>query len=159
MRSMGTPRVNGWIPESTQINWCLAGRRHISCHCETSAHTGRGNPPVEGNQVTISAKNCGDSQLYRYFSIHFPSTRGDCHDQSADWFAMTGYLKAKPLNNNLPLCRNAPIFQKKYRGGQTAPVFWLANYSASPDSSSRARMDREIRLFSASTSVIFTRTT
>ena len=40
MRSMGTPRVNGWIPESTQINWCLAGRRHISCHCETSAHTG-----------------------------------------------------------------------------------------------------------------------
>ena len=57
MRSMGTPRVNGWIPESTQIKWCLAGRHHISCHCETSAHTGRGNPPAPWNQVTIITKN------------------------------------------------------------------------------------------------------
>ena len=29
----------------------------VSCHCETSAHTGRGNPPVERNQVTITTKN------------------------------------------------------------------------------------------------------
>ena len=29
-----------------QINWCLAGRLQFTCHCETSAHTGRGNPPV-----------------------------------------------------------------------------------------------------------------
>ena len=26
------------------VNWCLSGWLQVSCHCETSAHTGRGNP-------------------------------------------------------------------------------------------------------------------
>ena len=39
-----------------QIGVCRAVPR-ITCHCETSAHTGRGNPPVPWNQVTISTKN------------------------------------------------------------------------------------------------------
>ena len=156
---MGTPRVNGWIPESTQIKWCLAGRRHISCHCETSAHTGRGNPPVERNQETITDKNCGDSQLYWYFSIHFPSNRGIATTSLRTGLAMTVFFRVRTCKQQFTALPQCPIFQKKYRGCKTAPVFWLANYSASPDSSSRARMDREIRLFSASTSVIFTRTT
>ena len=72
------------------------------CHCETSAHTGRGNPPVEWNQVTITTKNRGDSHFlgaFRYVSF----LTGGLPHQSADWFAMTGNLKAKPLNTNL-LC-------------------------------------------------------
>ena len=51
-------------------------------------------------------------------------------------------------------------FYKEYRGRKTTPVwlFWKMDYSASVSSlsSSRARMDREMRLFSESTSVIFT---
>ena len=46
------------------------------CHCETSAHTGRGNPPVEWNQVTITTKNRSDFHSFRYYSVHFPSDRG-----------------------------------------------------------------------------------
>ena len=32
-----------------KINWCLKK----CCHCETSAHTGRGNPPVSGEMYRI----------------------------------------------------------------------------------------------------------
>ena len=48
-------------------------------------------------------------------------------------------------------------FLAKNRGSVACPGFQNGkNYSASSPSSSRARMDREMRLFSASTSVIFT---
>ena len=47
-----------------------------SCHCETSAHTGRGNPPAPWNQVTITTKNRSDSHSFRYYSVHFPTNRG-----------------------------------------------------------------------------------
>ncbi len=46
------------------------------CHCETSAHTGRGNPPVERNQVTITTKKRSKSHFLGKFSAHFPSNRG-----------------------------------------------------------------------------------
>ena len=62
----------------------VASRPQLSVIANQSADW-CGNPPVERNQVTITAKNCGDTHFYRYFSVHFPSNRGDCHDQSADW--------------------------------------------------------------------------
>ena len=43
------------------------------CHCETSPQTGRGNPPVERNQVTITTKNRKVSRSVGKLSIHFPS--------------------------------------------------------------------------------------
>ena len=46
------------------------------CHCETSAHTGRGNPPVEWGQVTIITKDWNNPRFLGYFSVRFPSIRG-----------------------------------------------------------------------------------
>ena len=70
---------------------------------------------------------------------------------------VTHLLSAMPTNPNLS---TSMCFYEEYRGRKTTPV-WLfrkMDYSASVSSlsSSRARMDREMRLFSESTSVIFT---
>ena len=68
------------------------------CHCETSAHTGRGNPPVEWNQVAITTKNRRSSHFLGAIRYISPLTGGLPH-QSADWFAMTGYFEAKPFKH------------------------------------------------------------
>ena len=46
------------------------------CHCERVAHTGRGNPPDEWNQGTITTKKRGSSHYSWCNSGHFPSNRG-----------------------------------------------------------------------------------
>ena len=46
------------------------------CHCERVAHTGRGNPPDEWNQGTITTKKRGSSHYSWCNSEHFPSNRG-----------------------------------------------------------------------------------
>ena len=77
---------------SEATNWCLSGWLPITCHCETSPQTGRGNPPVEWSQVTITTKNRRNPHFLgadRYIS---PLTGGLPH-QSADWFAMTVYTR------------------------------------------------------------------
>ena len=45
------------------------------CHCETSAHTGRGNPPAPWNWVSITTKY-RNAPVFGYYSVHFPSNRG-----------------------------------------------------------------------------------
>ena len=54
------------------INCCLKK----CCHCETSPQTGRGNPPDEWNQGTITTKKRGSSHYSWCNSEHFPSNRG-----------------------------------------------------------------------------------
>ena len=43
-----------------------------NCHCETSPQTGRGNPPVEWYQVTITTKNRNVSPFCREIIDTFP---------------------------------------------------------------------------------------
>ena len=72
----------------------------IACHCETSAHTGRGNPPVRGEMYRKASKKC---ELLRFLVVivtWFLSTGGLPH-QSADWFAMTDNFGRKATNTNL----------------------------------------------------------
>ena len=59
------------------------------CHCETSAHTGRGNPPVLRNQVTITTKKRSSSHYSRCLSVHFPSNRGIATTSLRTGLAMT----------------------------------------------------------------------
>ena len=93
---------------STQANWCLKK----CCHCETSPQTGRGNPPVEWNRVTITTKNRGDSQFSGYFSVHFPSNRGIATTSVRTGLAMTGNFEAK---------RQTPISLSAAVGSQESP--------------------------------------
>ena len=72
----------------------------VSCHCETSAHTGRGNPPVEWNQVAITTKNRRSSHFLGAIRYISPLTGGLPH-QSADWFAMTAFFECAFSNNNI----------------------------------------------------------
>ena len=68
----------------------------VSCHCETSAHTGRGNPPAPWNQVTITTKNRRNPHFlgaYRYIS---PLT-GGLPRQCAHWLAMTAIIRQTPI--------------------------------------------------------------
>ena len=74
LRRNGTRSTPGQAlsdPPRSPENWCLKK----CCHCETSAHTGRGNPPVERNQVTATTKN-SRSSLFWCFSVHFTINRG-----------------------------------------------------------------------------------
>ena len=64
-----------------------------------------GNPPVERNQVTITAKNRGVSHFSGAIRYVFHLTGGLPH-QSADWFAMTENFGVKLLNTNLRLYRS-----------------------------------------------------
>ena len=52
-----------------------------------------GNPPVERNQVTISAKNQGEFHNFLFFSVHFPSNRGIATTSVRTGLAMTGNLE------------------------------------------------------------------
>ena len=61
----------------------------------TSALKWCGNPPVERNQVTITAKNRGDFHSFRCCPVHFPSNGGIATTSVRTGLAMTGNLKAK----------------------------------------------------------------
>ena len=66
----------------------VASRPQLSVIANQSADW-CGNPPVERNQVIITAKNCGDTHFYRYFSVHFPSNRGIATTSLRTGLAMT----------------------------------------------------------------------
>ena len=80
----------------------------IRCHCETSPQTGRGNPPVEWNQVTITTKNHGELHLFWCFSVHFPTNRGIATPVCALARNDSNYS----TNKNFPGCCDT-IFRKK----------------------------------------------
>ena len=77
------------------------------CHCETSVHTGRGNPPVEWNQVTITAKKRGESRSSGSYSVHFHSNRGIATTSLRTGLAMTGNLETK---RQTPICLSHAFF-------------------------------------------------
>ena len=61
---------------------------NIRCHCETSAHTGRGNPPVSGEIYRIVPVRVEVAAVFGVNRSLFLSTGGLPH-QRARWFAMT----------------------------------------------------------------------
>ena len=75
-----------------------------SCHCETSAHTGRGNPPVERNQVTIPTQIAVTPPFFVTFRYISPLT-GGLPRQCAHWLAMTASIRQTPI------CRFAELTQ------------------------------------------------
>ena len=95
------PSQCAWkIPQSIRYSgMCISARLsfpgklvfEIICHCETAAHTGRGNPPVERNQGTITAKNPEKSHASGNYSVHFRSNRGIA--TSHGFLAMTGLFE------------------------------------------------------------------
>ena len=79
------------------------------CHCETSAHAGRGNPPVPWNQVTITTKNRNVSHSSGHFSVHFPSNRGIATPLKRTYFAMTAFFMAMTGNlGRIPTNTSSP---------------------------------------------------
>ncbi len=47
-----------------------------SCHCETSAHTGRGNPPVSGEMYRKAPGNTGVATIFGGNRYPIPFNRG-----------------------------------------------------------------------------------
>ena len=85
-----------------QIGVCRAVPK-ITCHCETSAHTGRGNPPVRGEMYRKAPRK---RKLLRFLVVivtWFRSTGGLSH-QCAHWFAMTALFS---VHFQTPICRFA----------------------------------------------------
>ena len=60
-----------------------------------------GNPPVEWNQVSITAKNRVKSCSSGNYSVHFTSNRGIATTSVRTGLAMTGNFGVSPTNNNL----------------------------------------------------------
>ena len=87
-RGRGGFSGRGSVRDGTS-NWCLIK----CCHCETSAHTGRGNPPVERNQVTITTKNRGGSLFWSAIRYISPLNKGIATTSVRTGLAMTGNLE------------------------------------------------------------------
>ena len=60
----------------------------VSCHCETSAHTGRGNPPVSGEMFRIVPEKRGLLRFLAVIATWFHGA-GGLPRQCAHWLAMT----------------------------------------------------------------------
>ena len=85
-------------PVMPTINWFLKK----CCHCETSAHTGRGNPPVEWNQVAITTKNRRSSHFLGAIRYISPLTGGLPHQESGLVRNDSSFfVRYKTVNNNL----------------------------------------------------------
>ena len=48
----------------------------VFCHCETSAHTGRGNPPVRGKMYRIVPERMGVAAIFGGNRYLVPFNRG-----------------------------------------------------------------------------------
>ena len=58
------------------INWCLSLSVKVSCHCETSAHTGRGNPPVSGEMYRLVPERVEVAAIFGGNRYLVPFNRG-----------------------------------------------------------------------------------
>ena len=59
-----------------QTNWCLSLRLQVSCHCETSPQTGRGNPPVRGEMYRKVPGRMGVAAIFGGNRYLVPFNRG-----------------------------------------------------------------------------------
>ena len=59
-----------------QTNWCLSLRLQVSCHCETSPQTGRGNPPVRGEMYRKVPGRMGVAAIFGGNRHLVPFNRG-----------------------------------------------------------------------------------
>ena len=60
-------------------NWCLSRCVKVSCHCETSAHTGRGNPPDRREMYRKVPEKVGVARFLAVIVTWFFSTGGLPH--------------------------------------------------------------------------------
>ena len=72
--------------EFLEVPWCLLYVFQVFCHCETRPKAGRGNPPDEWNQVSITTKTQSVSVFpgtIRYISVltgGLPRRCAPCND-------------------------------------------------------------------------------
>ena len=57
-------------------NCCLSLCLQVSCHCETSAHTGRGNPPDRGKMYRKVPERMGSPAIFGGNRYLVPFNRG-----------------------------------------------------------------------------------
>ena len=60
----------------SETNCCLSLCLQVSCHCETSAHTGRGNPPVRGETYRKVPERMGVAAVFGGNRFLVPFNRG-----------------------------------------------------------------------------------
>ena len=87
---------------SSLTNWCLSLRVEVSCHCETSPQTGRGNPPDRGEMYRQLPNSGGNVTIFGGNFYLVPLIGGIATPVCALARNDSVYL----TNTNLSLCRN-----------------------------------------------------
>ena len=62
--------------KADNLEWCLLLRVMVSCHCETSPQTGRGNPPVRGKMCRKVPGRVGVAAIFSGNRYLVPFNRG-----------------------------------------------------------------------------------
>ena len=105
--------IHSSVSAARQIGVCC-GASQITCHCETSAHTGRGNPPVRGEMYRKAPRKWELLRLLVILVTWFLSTGGLPRHLSA----LARNDSKYSTNINLPGCRAqlTAIFNHPRRG-------------------------------------------
>ena len=109
MDTSSVPELSNCSDYNRRANCCLNGFAFKLPVIANQSADWCGNPPVERNQVTITAKNRSNSHSSGFCSVHFPSIRGI----ATPVCALARNDSKKRTNNNLSFCHtgHAWVFQ------------------------------------------------